>query len=70
MVTYNGTLDRQAKAIDNRITQMNDWISKTEDRLKMREDALKSQFTSMEGSIQNSNSTSNWLSGQIAQLGG
>lgn len=70
MVTYNGTLERQAKSIDNRITQMNDWISRTEDRLKMREDALKAQFTAMEGSIQNSNATSNWLSGQIAQLGG
>lgn len=70
MVTYNGTLERQAKSIDNRISQMNDWISRTEDRLKMREDALKSQFTAMEGSIQNSNATSNWLAGQIAQLGG
>lgn len=70
MVTYNGTLDRQSKAIDNRVTQMNEWITRTEDRLKMREEALKAQFTVMEGSIQNSNSQSSWLQGQIAQLGG
>ena len=70
MVNYNGTLERQTKAIDTRITQMNDWIARTEDRLKMREDALKSQFTSMEGAISNSNSQSNWLKGQISQLGG
>ena len=70
LTTYNGTLDRQSKAIDNRIKEMNDWISRTEDRLSIREDALKSQFTAMEGSIQTSNSTSNWLQGQISQLGG
>ena len=70
MSTYNGTFDRQAKFIDNRVKEMNDWISRTEDRIKMREDALKSQFTAMEGSIQNSNAQSSWLQGQISQLGG
>jgi hypothetical protein len=70
MAIYNGTLDRQSKAIDDRVRQMNDWIARTEDRLKMREDALKSQFSTMEGSINYSNSQSNWLRGQISQLGG
>lgn len=67
-VDYNGTLERQSKSIDTRITQMNEWIAQTEDRLKMRESALKSQFTAMEGSIQNSNSQGKWLQGQIANL--
>ena len=70
MAIYNGTLDRQARAIDNRVREMNNWIARTEDRLKMREDALKSQFRAMEGSINYSNSQSNWLQGQISQLGG
>ena len=70
MAIYNGTLDRQSKAIDDRVRQMNDWIARTEDRLKMREEALKSQFSTMEGSINYSNSQSNWLRGQISQLGG
>ncbi len=67
-VDYGGTFDRQSKAFDSRIDQMNDWIARTDDRLKMREDALKRQFASMEGSMQYSNSQSSWLAGQIAQL--
>lgn len=67
-VNYGGTFDRQSKAFDRRIDQMNDWIERTDSRLQMREDALKKQFAGMEGSLQSSNSQSNWLSGQIAQL--
>lgn len=67
-VTYGGTFERQSKAFDNRINQMNDWIARTDDRLKMREDALKRQFAGMEGSMSSSNAQSSWLSGQISQL--
>jgi flagellar capping protein FliD len=67
-VTYGGTFDRQSKAFDSRINQMNDWIARTDERLTMREDALKRQFAGMEGSMSSSNAQSSWLSGQIAQL--
>ena len=67
-VTYGGTFDRQSKAFDSRIDQMNDWIARTDERLTMREDALKRQFAGMEGSMSSSNAQSSWLSGQIAQL--
>lgn len=67
-VTYGGTFERQSKAFDSRINQMNDWIARTDERLTMREDALKRQFAGMEGSMSSSNAQSSWLSGQIAQL--
>lgn len=65
---YNGTLDNQISGIDDRVEDMNEWITSYEYRIQMREDSLRAQFTAMEQAMSTSNSQSQWLTSQIAGL--
>jgi flagellar hook-associated protein 2 len=54
---------------NNTVRGLNDQVDKWDVRLKMREEALQKQFTSLEVSLGKMRDQSNWLAGQIASLG-
>lgn len=57
------------KALDKTITDYETKISDLEDRLSAIETRYYKQFTAMEQAIQQSNSTGDWLTQQLANLG-
>ncbi|MDN5303554.1 MAG: flagellar hook-associated protein 2 [Fusobacteriaceae bacterium] len=65
---YGGTLKNRIKYYDERIDTINDWIDESNERISRKEDMYKAKFGTMEGALQNSNSLSSWLNGQIAGL--
>lgn len=56
------------KAIDQKVKEYDDRIADLEDRLARVEERYYQQFTAMEKAMQQSNSTADWLSQQLAGL--
>ncbi|CEP68886.1 Flagellin hook, IN motif [Moorella glycerini] len=68
--TYTkGILVAQEDAAQNIIDDIDDQIARMEDRLAMKEEQLRRQFTAMEQALAALQSQGNWLAGQIAGLG-
>lgn len=66
----SGTLSRKITSHESLISDLQDQITRWDDRLEMRRQQLYSQFTSMEVRLAQLQSTSNWLSSQLASLPG
>lgn len=66
----SGIIARARASLDGRIDDFTDRIDAFERRLVRREEALRRQFATLERLIGQMNSTSQWLSSQIASLPG
>lgn len=64
----SGSIARARNFIDGRIDDFNDRIEVFERRLDKREESLRRQFAALESIIGQMNSTSQWLSSQLASL--
>lgn len=63
-----GTIDTRKASIQSQVSSMDDQIDRILDRLEIREQSLRRQFIAMEQMIASSQSTSAWLSSQIATM--
>ncbi len=66
--SVDGSLTQALRGRDSVIKDLTSRIDAWDQRLGLREAALKRQFTALETALNQMNSQSNWLSGQIAQL--
>lgn len=66
--TTTGTLTAGITGSNASITRLNDGIAAWDLRLELRRTALTRQFTSLETALNQMNSQSSWLSGQLASL--
>lgn len=69
LVSANGTFDQRIEANTRTIDRIKDSILRMDDRLAMREERLRKQFTAMELALQRSQSQATDLSGLVAQSG-
>ena len=63
-----GSLTKALQGMDSTIKDLNQRISAWDTRLALRETTLKRQFTALETALNQMNSQSSWLAGQIAKL--
>lgn len=64
----NGTILSKIDSIDKIINGYDDQITAFEERLKLREKALWSQFTALETALSTLNNQASWLAGQLMGL--
>ena len=64
----NGTILSKIDSIDKIINGYDDQLTAFEERLKLREKALWSQFTALETSLSTLNNQASWLAGQLMGL--
>jgi len=64
----DGVISTKQKWIDLQIKDIDEQIARWEDRLALREEQLRRQFTAMESMLGTLQSQANWLAGQIASL--
>ncbi|SFV74884.1 Flagellar hook-associated protein FliD [hydrothermal vent metagenome] len=64
---YNGTLDRYATSIDNRISELRDREDATSKRLDEKYEIMKKQFAAYDAMINKLNSTSEMFKQMVAQ---
>ncbi|MBE3573077.1 MAG: flagellar filament capping protein FliD [Moorella humiferrea] len=65
----DGLIPSREKSLEDIMDDIDDQISRMEDRLAMKEEQLRRQFTAMEQALAALQSQGNWLAGQIAGLG-
>lgn len=66
----DGSIQRAKDAISGRINTYDDQIEAFEERLALREQTMRRQFTNMETALSNLQAQGNWLAGQLGALGG
>lgn len=66
--TNTGILSQTIKGFDSEISFIDDRIEQMSQRLEMKEQSLRKQFTNMEVALAKAQSQQMWLSGQLAQL--
>jgi len=66
--TTGGTLDVQITGADSELKRLQQTMADMDDRLALKETALRAQFTAMETALSQSQTQSSWLSGQLASL--
>jgi len=64
----DGSLTSRIKSTQETVSEMGDRISDWDDRLARRRETLVRIYSALEVSMSKMQSTSNWLSSQIAQL--
>lgn len=64
----DGTLTMRLQAEQNLVKDYSQQITKFEDRMSLREETLKQQFSAMESLLSKMQAQGNWLSGQLATL--
>ncbi len=62
-------LDNRVKAADGEMKRIGDTVTRQNERIDAKEKRLKAQFAAMESALQNTNTQTAWLQGQIASLG-
>ena len=67
--TTGGPLDTRINGASDEIKRLQTSMSQMDERLSIRETALRTQFAAMEAALSQSQSQSAWLSGQLASLG-
>jgi flagellar hook-associated protein 2 len=65
----DGTLSKRATQTERETARIKDQMLAMDVRLKLKEERLRKQFTAMETALQSSQTSTSWLSGQIAGLG-
>ncbi|PRR70276.1 flagellar filament capping protein FliD [Neomoorella humiferrea] len=65
----DGLIPSREKSLQDIMDDIDDQISRMEDRLAIKEEQLRRQFTAMEQALAALQSQGNWLAGQIAGLG-
>ncbi len=66
----DGSIQRAQDAISGRIRNFDDQIEAFEERMVLREQTMRRQFTNMETALSNLQAEGNWLAGQLGSLGG
>lgn len=66
--TTDGTLDVQITGADSELKRLQQTMADMDDRLALKETALRAQFTAMETALSQSQTQSSWLSGQLSSL--
>jgi flagellar hook-associated protein 2 len=66
--TTGGTLDVQITGADAELKRLQQAMADMDDRLKLKEQTLRAQFTAMETALSQSQTQGQWLSGQLASL--
>ena len=66
--TTGGTLDAQITGADAELKRLQQAMADMDDRLALKEQSLRAQFTAMETALQQSKTQGDWLSGQLASL--
>jgi flagellar hook-associated protein 2 len=64
----DGDLAKRSAMIDGEVGRIKDQQTLMDQRLKLKEERLRKQFTAMETALSSTQSTTSWLSGQIAGL--
>lgn len=67
--TFDGYVSGKIDSLEDQIDWIDDDISNLEQRLELREENLKQQFTRMEQAVADMNNQGSWLSGQISSMG-
>lgn len=65
----DGIIPSREQSLQNIMDDIDDQVVRMEDRLAMKEEQLRRQFTAMEQALAALQSQGNWLAGQIASLG-
>ena len=68
MTQTGGLLDDRQNSATDELNDIKDSMLAMDERLSLKEDRLKAQFAAMEAALSQSQSQSQWLSGQISQL--
>jgi flagellar hook-associated protein 2 len=66
--TTGGTLDVQITGADSELKRLQQAMADMDDRLALKEQTLRAQFTAMETALSQSQAQGSWLSGQLAGL--
>ena len=66
--TTGGTIDVRITGADSELKRLQQQMADMDDRLNLREQSLRAQFTAMETALSQSQTQSSWLQGQIASL--
>jgi flagellar hook-associated protein 2 len=66
--TTGGTLDTQITGADAELKRLQQTMADMDDRLALKEQTLRAQFTAMETALSQSQTQSSWLQGQLASL--
>jgi flagellar hook-associated protein 2 len=64
----SGVIDDRLKSGDRNLVRLKDQLTKTNERLDMKEKRMKAQFAAMELALQKSQTQQAWLTGQLASL--
>lgn len=64
----DGIITSREKSLQDIMDDLDDQIARMEDRLAIKEEQLRRQFTAMEQALATLQSQGNWLAGQIASL--
>jgi flagellar hook-associated protein 2 len=65
----DGIIPSREQSLQNIMDDIDDQVARMEDRLAMKEEQLRRQFTAMEQALAALQSQGDWLAGQIASLG-
>lgn len=66
--TTGGTIDVRITGADAELKRLQQSMADMDDRLALKEQTLRAQFTAMETALSQSQTQSSWLSGQLASL--
>lgn len=66
--TTGGTLDVRISGADAELKRLQQTMADMDDRLALKEQTLRAQFTAMETALSQSQTQSSWLSGQLSAL--
>jgi flagellar hook-associated protein 2 len=66
--TTGGTIDVRITGADAELKRLQQSMADMDDRLALKEQTLRAQFTAMETALSQSQAQSSWLSGQLASL--
>lgn len=66
--TTGGTIDVRIVGADAELKRLQQSMADMDDRLALKEQTLRAQFTAMETALSQSQTQSNWLQGQLASL--
>lgn len=66
--TTGGTLDTQITSADAELKRIQQTMADMDDRLALKEQTLRAQFTAMETALAQSKTQGDWLTGQLAAL--
>ena len=61
-------IDDRLKSGDRNLVRLKEQLTKTNERLDMKEKRMKAQFAAMELALQKSQTQQAWLTGQLASL--